>query len=51
VLASHVSWRAAFLAMGVAPLLGRSMLGPLIVDEDRRRAERHARLSAVSSAP
>jgi hypothetical protein len=49
-LATHGSWRAAFLAMGVAPLIGRSLLGPLIVDEDRRRAERHARLRAQSSA-
>jgi hypothetical protein len=32
--------------MGVAPLLGRSLLGPLVDDEDRRRRERQARLSA-----
>jgi sugar phosphate permease len=48
-LASHGSWRAAFLAMGIAPLVGRVLLGPLVADEDRRRAERAARLSARSS--
>jgi sugar phosphate permease len=51
LLATHGSWRAAFLAMGIAPLLGRALLGPLVADEDRRRAERHARLAAASSAP
>ena len=48
-LAAHGSWRATFLAMGLAPLAGRALLGPLVADEDRRRVERHARLSARSS--
>jgi sugar phosphate permease len=48
-LASHGSWRAAFLAMGIAPLAGRALLGPLVADEDRRRAERQARLGARAS--
>jgi MFS family permease len=45
-LAAHGSWRAAFLAMGLAPLAGAALLGPLIADEDRRRLERQARISA-----
>ena len=45
-LASHGSWRAAFLVMGLAPLAGRGLLRPLVADEDRRR---DARLSARSS--
>jgi sugar phosphate permease len=48
-LAAHGSWRATFLVMGLAPLAGRALLGPLVADEDRRRIERHARLSARSS--
>ena len=48
-LASHGSWRAAFLAMGLAPLAGGAMLGPLIADEDKRRRERQARISARST--
>lgn len=48
-LAAHGSWRATFVVMGVAPLIGRALLGPLVDDEDRRRMERHARLSARSS--
>jgi sugar phosphate permease len=48
-LAAHGSWRAAFVVMGVAPLLGRALLGPLVDDEDERRRAREARLSARSS--
>jgi sugar phosphate permease len=48
-LAAHGSWRLTFLVMGVAPLVGRALLGPLVVDEDRRRRERLARISARSS--
>jgi sugar phosphate permease len=48
-LAAHGSWRATFAVMGVAPLLGRALLGPLVDDEDKRRRERHARISARSS--
>jgi sugar phosphate permease len=51
VLAAHGSWRASFLVMGIAPLAGRALLGPLVADEDRRRRERHARLSALASRP
>jgi sugar phosphate permease len=50
-LASQGSWRAAFLVMGIAPLAGRALLGPLVEDEDRRRREREARLSARSLDP
>jgi sugar phosphate permease len=49
VLAAHGSWRAAFVVMGVAPLLGRALLAPLVADEDDRRRAREARLSARSS--
>jgi sugar phosphate permease len=49
-LAAHGSWRAAFLVMGIAPLAGRALLGPLVEDEDRRRRERHARLRASAAA-
>jgi sugar phosphate permease len=48
-LAAHGSWRATFVVMGVAPLLGRALLGPLVADEDDRRRARQARLSARSS--
>ena len=34
-LAAHGSWRASFLVMGLAPLAGRSLLGPLVADEDQ----------------
>ena len=49
VLAAHGSWRATFVVMGVTPLLGRALLGPLVDDEDERRRAREARLSARSS--
>ncbi len=49
-LAAHGSWRAAFVVMGLAPLAGAALLGPLIADEDRRRRERHARIVARSRA-
>jgi sugar phosphate permease len=44
-LAAAVSWQLAFLVMGLAPLAGAALLGPLVADEDRRRHERHARLA------
>ncbi len=44
-LAAGVSWQAAFVVMGLAPLAGRALLRPLVADEDRRRRERHARLA------
>ncbi|HET8820158.1 MAG TPA: MFS transporter [Thermoleophilaceae bacterium] len=45
-LASAVSWPAAFVVMGVTPLLARALLGPLVQDERRRRLEREARLES-----
>jgi hypothetical protein len=50
-LAAHGSWRLTFLVMGLAPLGGRALLGPLVADEDRRRRERLARLSARPVEP
>ncbi|MGH2804247.1 MAG: MFS transporter, partial [Thermoleophilaceae bacterium] len=44
-LAAAVSWQAAFAVMGLAPLVGFALLGPLVADEDRRRSERRARLA------
>ena len=44
-LAASVSWQLTFFVMGLAPLAGGALLGPLVVDEDRRRSERHARLA------
>jgi sugar phosphate permease len=44
-LAENWSWQAAFVLMGVAPLAARALLQPLVVDERRRRRERHARLA------
>ena len=46
-LAAAVSWQAAFAVMGLAPLVGRALLRPLVADEDRRRRERHARLASA----
>lgn len=45
-LASAVSWPAAFLVMGVTPLVARVLLSPLVDDERRRRHEREARLES-----
>ena len=45
-LASAVSWSAAFIVMGVTPLIARALLGPLVDDERRRRREREARLES-----
>ena len=44
-LAASASWQLAFLVMGLAPLAGAALLGPLVADEDRRRHERHVRLA------
>jgi sugar phosphate permease len=45
-LASAVSWSAAFIVMGVTPLIARALLGPLVDDERRRGREREARLES-----
>ena len=45
-LASAVSWSAAFVVMGVTPLIARALLGPLVDDERRRGREREARLES-----
>jgi sugar phosphate permease len=45
-LASAVSWSLAFIVMGIAPLIARALLGPLVEDERRRRREREARLES-----
>ena len=50
LLAAAWSWQAAFVVMGLAPLAGRAVLGPLVADEDRRRTARHARLAARALA-
>ncbi|HVD57892.1 MAG TPA: MFS transporter [Thermoleophilaceae bacterium] len=44
-LAASVSWQLAFLVMGLAPLAGAALLGPLVADEDRRRHDRRVRLA------
>jgi sugar phosphate permease len=44
-LAAAVSWQLAFLVMGLAPLAGAALLGPLVADEDRRRHDRRVRLA------
>jgi sugar phosphate permease len=49
-LASAVSWHAVFLVMGMTPLIARSLLGPLVDDERRRRRDRHARLESRAHA-
>jgi sugar phosphate permease len=45
-IASGISWSAAFVVMGVTPLIARWLLGPLVEDERRRRREREARLES-----
>jgi sugar phosphate permease len=45
-VASGVSWSAAFVVMGVTPLIARWLLGPLVEDERWRRRERDARLES-----
>jgi sugar phosphate permease len=45
-LASAVSWSAAFIVMGVTPLIARALLRPLVDDERRRGREREARLES-----
>jgi sugar phosphate permease len=50
-LAAGVSWTAAFAVMGVTPLAARALLGPLVVDERRRRSERLARLRSLPVEP
>ncbi len=49
-LASAVSWSAAFIVMGVTPLIARVLLGPLVEDERRRSREREARLESRGHA-
>jgi sugar phosphate permease len=48
-LAAAVSWQLAFLVMGLAPLAGGALLGPLVADEDRRRDERRLRLARAGT--
>jgi sugar phosphate permease len=49
-LASAVSWHLVFVVMGVAPLIARVILGPLVDDERRRGREREARLESRAHA-
>jgi sugar phosphate permease len=49
-LASAVSWHLVFVVMGVAPLIARAILGPLVDDERRRGREREARLESRAHA-
>lgn len=49
-LASGVSWPLVFVVMGVAPLVARVILGPLVDDERRRGREREARLESRGHA-
>jgi len=49
-LASVWSWRAAFVVMGLAPLAGRALLGPLVADERRRRTARRRRVAEQALA-
>jgi sugar phosphate permease len=49
-LASTVSWHLVFVVMGVAPLIARVILGPLVDDERRRGREREARLESRAHA-
>jgi sugar phosphate permease len=49
-LASAVSWQLVFVVMGVAPLVARVILGPLVDDERRRGREREARLESRGHA-
>ena len=49
-LASAVSWQLVFVVMGVAPLVARVILGPLVDDERRRGREREARLESRAHA-
>ena len=49
-LASAVSWHAVFVVMGIAPLIARALLTPLVDDERRRRRDRHARLESRAHA-
>jgi sugar phosphate permease len=48
-LAEAWSWQTAFVLMGVAPLVARALLQPLVADERRRRRERHARLASEAA--
>lgn len=48
-LASVLSWAAAFAVMGVAPLVARTLLAPLVSDERRRRSERQSRLRSLAA--
>jgi sugar phosphate permease len=49
-LAAGVSWRAAFVLMGVAPLASRFLLQPLVDDEHRRRDARLRRVSQAATS-
>jgi sugar phosphate permease len=49
-LAGGVSWPVAYAALAVSQVAGWRVLGPLVADEDRRRAVRQRRLRTHAAA-